>query len=268
MSVLAEPIVADPAAPLARLNPVTKLAAALVVMLGLLLTVNVVTPALVLTGELVAIAAAGVRWGVLVRRLGLLVAVSAGLGLSTLLFTDQHSGTPLVDAGPLHVSTGSMVAATAITVRVLAIALPGIVAFASIDPTDFADSLVQHLRTPPRFTFGALAAFRLLPLLGDEWHTLLLARRARGIDGGRSPIRRARLFASGVFALLVIAIRRGVRLAAAMESRGFTYRSGRTLARPRGFQAGDAIFILAACALVAGATALSVALGTWRMLFW
>jgi energy-coupling factor transport system permease protein len=268
MSMLAEPIVADAGAPLARLNPVTKLAGAFVVMLGLMLAGDIVTPSVVLLGELVAISAAGVRWGVLVRRLWLLLPVSVGMGLSTLLFTDQRTGTALLDAGPLHVTTGSLLATAALMLRVLAIVLPGVVAFASIDPTEFADSLVQHVRTPPRFTFGALAAFRLLPLLGDEWHTLLLARRARGIDGGRSPIRRARLFVSGVFALLVIAIRRGVRLATAMESRGFTYRSARTLARPRSLRAADAIFILATCALVTGATALSVALGTWQLLLW
>jgi energy-coupling factor transport system permease protein len=268
MSLLAEPIVADPQAPLARLNPVTKLAAALLVMLGLVLAGDIVTPAVVLVGELVAIAAAGVRWRILLRRLWLLLPVTAGMGLSTLLFTDQHSGSTLVDSGPVSISSGSLAVCAALMLRVVAIVLPGVVAFASTDPTDFADSLVQHLRAPPRFTFGALAAFRLLPLLGDEWHTLMLARRARGIGGGRSPIRRARLFVSGVFALLVIAIRRGVRLAVAMESRGFTYRSVRTVARPRSLQVADAIFVVATCALLAGATALSLALGTWRLLSW
>ena len=268
MSVLAEPIVANPRAPLARLNPVTKLGAALVVVVGLLLTGDAVTPALVLGAELVAVAAAGVRWRVLVRRLWLLLVMTVGLAFSTLLLTDERSGPTLLDAGPVHVTTGSLLAATAIALRMIAVTLPGIVAFASTDPTEFADALVQHLRTPPRFTFGALAAFRLLPVLGDEWHTLMLARRARGIDAGRSPVRRARLFASGVFALLVTAIRRGIRLAAAMESRGFTQRTDRTLARPQRLRTADGVCVATTCVVVAGATAVSVALGTWRFLFW
>ena len=268
MSILAEPIVGNPDAPVARLNPVTKLVAAFAVMIGLLLTGDAVTPALVLAIELIAISMAGLRWGVFLRRIWLLFLTTAGLGLSTVLFTDRDTGTLWLSAGPVHVTTGSLLAATAIVLRVLAISLPGVVAFASTDPTEFADALVEHLHAPPRFTFGALAAFRLLPVLGDEWRTLLLARRARGIDAGRSPLRRARLFASGVFALLVGAIRRGVRLATAMESRGFTDRPDRTLARPRPLRPSDWLFLVGTCVAVVGATLASLALGTWRFLFW
>ncbi len=268
MSVLAEPIVTDPNAPATRLNPVTKIVAAFVILAGLLLTADAVTPALVLGAELAAIAAAGLRWRILLRRLVLLFVTVAGLAVSTLLFTDQTGGTVWLSAGPLQVSSQSLLATVSVVTRVLAIALPGVVAFASTDPTEFADALVQHFRTPPRFTFGALAAFRLLPVLGDEWRTLMLARRARGLDAGRSPVRRARLFASGVFALLVSAIRRGVRLATAMESRGFTDRPDRTLARPRPLRRADWVFVAATVVVVAGATAVSLALGTWRFLFW
>ncbi|MGH3490991.1 MAG: energy-coupling factor transporter transmembrane component T family protein [Actinopolymorphaceae bacterium] len=267
MSVLAEPIVGNPRALLGRLNPVTKLAAATIVMLGLLFTGDMVTPALVLAAELAAVAAAGVRWRVFLRRLSLLILMTCGLALTTLLFTDHQGGTVLLDTGPLLVTTGSVDAAVAIALRVLAIALPGVVVFASTDPTELADALVQHLRTPPRFTFGALAAWRLVPVLGDEWRTLLLARRARGIDPGRSPVRRIRLFASGVFALLVCAIRRGVRLATAMESRGFTTGADRTLARPQHLNAADGVFLLTTVVVVSGAWAVSLWLGTWRFLF-
>ncbi|MEQ7123225.1 energy-coupling factor transporter transmembrane component T [Actinopolymorpha sp. B11F2] len=268
MSVLAEPIVANPKALLGRLNPVTKLAAATIVMVGLLFTGDAVTPALVLAAELAAVSAAGVRWRVFLRRLWLLALLTGGLAASTLLFTDRQGGAPLLDAGPFLVTTESALAALAISLRILAIALPGVVVFASTDPTELADALVQHLRTPPRFTFGALAAWRLVPVLGDEWRTLMLARRARGIDPGRAPLRRVRLFASGVFALLVCAIRRAIRLATAMESRGFTGEHGRTLARPQPLRAADGVFFLATVAVMVGATAFSLGLGTWRFLFW
>ena len=73
--------------------------------------------------------------------------------------------------------------------RLIAIGLPGFVVFATIDPTDLADSLIAHLKVPPRFAIGALAAFRLVPLLTEEYRLILLARRARGIDGGWNPLR-------------------------------------------------------------------------------
>jgi energy-coupling factor transport system permease protein len=144
--------------------------------------------------------------------------------------------------------------------RVFAIALPGIIVFATTDPTDLADALVQNVRAPARFAIGALAAFRLVPLLGEEWQMLSLARRARGIDAGRNPVAKLRLFVSTAFALLVGALRRGGRLAVAMDARGFDAGTPRTYARRQTFGRADA-------ALMAGATLVSAAALTTSVLF-
>ena len=102
--------------------------------------------------------------------------------------------------------------AGAIFLRVLAIAVPSVVLFATTDPTDLADALAQLVRLPARFVLGALAGLRLVGLLIDDWRELAMARRARGVaDTGR--IRR---FAGQTFALFVLAIRRGTKLATAM----------------------------------------------------
>jgi energy-coupling factor transport system permease protein len=147
---------------------------------------------------------------------------------------------------------------------VVAVGLPGILVFAATDPTDLADALVQNLRAPPRFAIGALAAFRLMPLLGEEWRSLSLARRARGMDAGRNPAARLRLFASTAFALLVGAIRRGTRLAVAMDARGFDSGRPRTAARRQPFRVADAVLVAAAGAVSAGVLAVSVAVGAFR----
>jgi energy-coupling factor transport system permease protein len=144
------------------------------------------------------------------------------------------------------------------------VALPGVVVFASTDPTDLADALIQNVRTPPRFAIGALAAFRLVPLLGQEWRMLTLARRARGVDAGRNPVARARLFASTAFALLVGAIRRGTRLAVAMDARGFDSGLPRTSARRQAFRAADGALVAGAAALAAAILAASIATGAFR----
>lgn len=252
MSSLAVPLVSRPDAPLARLNPVTKLGAALLVMAALLVTGDLLTPALVLATELAAIALSGIAWRTLLLRLWLLLLAAAGIGVSTFLLT---------------AATDRFTVAAAMAVRIVAISLPGVWVFATTDPTEFADALVQHLKAPARFTFGALAAFRLVPLLGDEWRTLLVARRARGIDAGWSPVKRLRLFAGATFALLVAAIRRGVRLATAMEARGFGRREDRTIARPQRIGPGDWAFLVGTVLVVAGAIAVSLAVGSWRFLF-
>src|SRR5207245_10483459 len=127
----------------------------------------------------------------------------------------------------------------AIGVRLVGISLAGNVAFASIDPTELADALTEHLHAPARFTTGALAAFRLMPLFADEWDTIALARRARGLDDARGPISRVTGFFAMTQSLLVATIRRGTRLALAMDGRGFADVGCRTLSRPRPIVAQD-----------------------------
>ncbi len=139
--------------------------------------------------------------------------------------------------------------------RVLAVAIPGLVAAASMDPTGLADSLVTRLRVGPRVAYSVLAGLRLLPLLADEWRVLARASRARGL-GGRGPVARLRLFGSIAFRLLVSALRRGGRLALALDARGLTGSRDRTIARPMRWRIRDTLSCLLGLAL------LVVAVGT------
>ena len=139
-------------------------------------------------------------------------------------------------------------------------------ATATSDPIEIADVLIQQLRVSPRFAIGVLASLRLLPLLAQEWQTLGMARRARGVDAGRSPIAAIRLFAGKLLSLLVGVIRRGSRMALAMEARGFGALPCRSVARPQHMRPSDWAWIIAALALAAVAVGISLALGTWRPL--
>ena len=183
-----------------------------------------------------------------------------------LLLFSVRTGAVLATLGPLTLTTGTVGAAISVALRLLAVALPGIIVLATTDPTDLADALVQNAKAPARFAIGALAAFRLMPLLGEEWRMLTLARRARGIDGGANPVARVRLFASLTFALLVGAIRQGTRLATAMDARGFDSGAPRTIARPAYFGRADWLLVLAGALLAAGALALSIATGVFTPL--
>ncbi len=264
MSILA-PLAPDPDAPLSRRNPVAKLAAAGIILVGLLVTLDPVTPALLLGLELAVLPFTGVRLGTLTRRCWPLLVGVAGVSLTNLLVVD--GGRVLVEIGPLDITSDAVTSALSIALRLLAITLPGILVLASTDPMDLADALVQRWHVPPRFAYGALAALRLLPLLSADWHSMARARRARGIDAGHSPVAAVRLFASLVFGVLVAAIRRGVRLATAMEARGFDTGEQRSVARPQPLQPADWALIAAALAAVLAATAVSVAVGSWRLPF-
>jgi energy-coupling factor transport system permease protein len=241
--------VAVPTGRLARANPVAKLAAALVLGFGAALSDDAVTPAVLVLLVLLILAAGGITAVDILRRAWPLLVSAAGLGATTLLFGD--SPTPLLTA-------------MTVTIRVVAVALPGVVVLLTVDPTDLADSLVQNARVPARFAYAALAALRLLPLMGAEWQTIKAARRARGIDAGRNPLRHLELFAGTVFALLVGAVRRGTRLALAMDARGFDATGPRTLARPQVVRQSDVALVVGAFVMLATAATVSIALGTFQ----
>ncbi|GLW32923.1 energy-coupling factor transporter transmembrane component T family protein [Actinoplanes regularis] len=259
MSLVLDPVPAS-GAPLARRNPVAKLGAALLFTLPLMVTLDPVTPAIALAVELAALPFFGVRPALLARRAWPLLLAAAGVLVSMLLFAADRGGESLLSIGPLDVTTGVLSSATGLILRIFAVALPGIVVFATTDPTDLADALVQNAHAPERFAIGALAAFRLLPLLGQEWRTLALARRARGIDTGWNPA----AFASTAFALLVGALRRGVRLAVAMDARGFDSGVARTHARVQRFTRADTALIVVAGLLPASILAVTITLGLFR----
>lgn len=260
----AAPLAADPAAPLARRNPVAKLAAALVFTVPLIVTLDPVTPALALGVELAVLPLFGVRHAELARRSWPLVTAAAGVMITMVLFAAERTGAVLASLGPIDVTTGVLIGGLGLALRIVAVAVPGMVVFACTDPTDLADALIQNVKASPRFAIGALAAFRLVPLLGAQWRTLALARRARGVDAGRNPAARVKLFVSTAFALLVAAIRWGTRLALAMDARGFDSGVPRTTARRQPFRSADAALIAGAASLSAAALAASVVLGVFR----
>jgi energy-coupling factor transport system permease protein len=260
------PLIPNPAAPLARANPIAKLGAALLLMAVLFVSADVLTPTIVLLGLLAALPVTGLSPRVLVARTWPLLVVATSVGMLNALFAPEQAGA-LLRIGPLVVGSGNLVAGLALGLRLLTIAGVGVLSLATTQPTDLADALVQQLHVSPRFALGVTAALRLMPILADEWQIVRLARRARGVDAGRSPIAAVSIFFGELLTLLVSAIRRGTRLALAMEARGLGSRPCRGIARPQRVSATDLLIVAATAFLAAGAVGLALAAGTYRFLF-
>jgi len=248
--------------PLARLNPVAKLAATLVLSGALLASIDPVSAGVTLAATLLLLPLARLPIRDLWLRLWPIGAGAVVASTATVLY-GRPAGAVYVEWGLLRVSDGSIALALAILLRVLAIAVPSVVLFATTDPTDLADGLGQILRLPARFVLGGLAGLRLVGLLIEDWRELGLARRARGVaDAGR-----VRRFLGQTFALLVLAIRRGSKLATAMESRGFGAPGPRTWARPSRLHGRDAVLLALAFGIAAASVVISVGSGAWRPIF-
>lgn len=263
---LLEALSADPTAFLARANPLAKIGAGLVVMLAAFLTTDPLTPTLLLGAELAILPATGIRAAAFARRLWPLLVAAVGVGIFNALLAGDPRGEPIFSVGPLVATTASVATGIALAIRLLAIVGAGVLAFVATEPTDLADALLQQLRLSPRLAVAALAALRALPILADEWQTIGLARRARGVDPGRSPSAALSLFAGRLLTLLVRAIRRATQMAAAMDARGLGARECRGVARPQRMAGGDWLLLGGATLAAVAASVASVAAGSWRFL--
>ena len=247
--------------PLARLHPLAKLITSLVIAFGLILSVDIVSAGVATLCALALVPLSGMRARELLLRTAPVLIGAPLTGLTILLY-GQTSGTVHWEFLLARVSDGSIELAAATVLRVLAIGLPAVLLFARVDPTELADGLAQLARLPSRFVLGALAGLRLVALMWDDWRSMELARRARGVgDSGR--IRR---FFGSAFALLVLAVRRGSRLATAMEGRGFGSARERTWAREARFRRADFVLIGSGALVVAVAIGASVWTGSWNFI--
>ncbi|MEO6941989.1 MAG: energy-coupling factor transporter transmembrane component T [Terrimesophilobacter sp.] len=247
--------------PFDRVNPVAKLGAALLLAACLVLTIDWVSAGTAVLLELLAFPFLGIRRRVFWLRT-LPVWIAAPLTGITILLYGKASGTVYWEWLAIRISDGSIELAIATALRVLAIGLPAVVLFITVDATDLADGLAQVWHLPSRFVLGALAAFRLVGLFRDDWRFLELARRARGVgDTGRLV-----QIPGLVFALLVLAIRRGSKLAVAMEARGFGGTTPRTWARQSRFGWREWMTVIVGVMIGMIAITVAVTTGHWNFI--
>lgn len=234
-----------------RLNPVTR------VLVAVLLSIPVIITLDWLSATIVAVSCLGLAIGVgfgtvrMLTRLIPLLVVAPIAALSMALYGEQD-GRVFLDWGLVVVSEQSLLLALAVFIRVFALGIPSILLLTTVDPTDMADGLAQVLKLPARFVLGSLAGVRMIGLFLDDWRTLGQARRARGL-GDTNRLRR---WLTMAFTLVVFAVRRGSRLATAMEARGFGG-GPRTWARTSRLGAADLIAVMIALAI--GVLALAAA---------
>lgn len=209
-----------PASPswfVAKINPVSRFIGALILCIPMFFTLDVVSASVAFGLEMLLLWIGGVAPWTVLRKTWPVWIAATGSFVSVALY-GKTSGTVLANLGGIIViSQGSLYLALATFLRVAAIAVPGVILALGLDPTDLADGLVQILRLPQRFVYGGLAGMRMFTLLQDDWRALGQSRRSRGLGDG-STIKRV---FSQAFSLLVVSIRRGTKLATAMEARGF-----------------------------------------------
>ncbi|KIS25770.1 cobalt transporter [Arthrobacter sp. SPG23] len=250
---------------LTRANPLAKFAVVMLMTVVLALSIDWVSASVALAFELLLFPLAGLTVALLWQR-GWPLILAAGLGGWSTSIVAPDSGRILLDVGIWSISEGSLELGLGFLLRGLAIALPAVLLMSCTDPTDLADALAQKAKLPHRFVLGTLAAMRLVGLMAEEWQTIGMARRARGVGSHGSPGQRLRAMLGQSFGLLVQAVRRASRLAVTMEARGFGG-ARRTWARESTFSTLDIWVVLGGVLIAAAAVSAAVGAGTWNMVF-
>ena len=238
-----------PASPswfVAKINPVSRFIGALTLCIPMFFTLDVVSASVAFGLEMLLLWIGGVAPWTVLRKTWPVWIAATGSFVSVALY-GKTSGTVLANLGGIIViSQGSLYLALATFLRVAAIAVPGVI-----------------LRLPQRFVYGGLAGMRMFTLLQDDWRALGQSRRSRGLGDG-STIKRV---FSQAFSLLVVSIRRGTKLATAMEARGFGSDAPRSQARESKLHAVDWLFYAICIAVPAIALATAYYTGYWHWAF-
>lgn len=127
--------------------------------------------------------------------------------------------------------------------RVLAYASLGMFFAFTTDNIDFIQSLMQQGHVKPKFAYGILAAFHLIPQIRQELNDAKLAYRVRGV-------RQSMFSLKPFFSAMVNCMRWSETLAMAMESKGFDGDGIRSSARVLKVRPGDILFGLMVIGLV------------------
>ncbi|MFH0411066.1 energy-coupling factor transporter transmembrane component T family protein [Corynebacterium sp. L4756] len=241
------------------MNPLTRIAIILLITTPLLLSVDWVSAAVSLSITLIGAPLCGMGLTRLLKVSWPLFIIAPISGISMLLYA-RPSGEEYFSFWLATITDNSLQLALAMMLRVLAVALPVIVLARDIDPTELGDALSQILKLPSRFVIGAVAGVRMLTLFRDDWQAMAQSRRARGL-ADRGKIAHT---ISMSFGLLVLALRRGGKLATAMEARGFGSARKRTWARTSKLCRKDYVVMLISVVLAAIPVIIAVSTDSWR----
>lgn len=249
------------AAPLARRNPTVKLALVFVVSLAVMFVLDPITAAV-----LYLLALGGVALGTRAPARDLVLAhvpfLAFALGVLVVNVLSRP-GEVLWQAGVLRVTVEGLSVGAALAARTLVVGVLAVGFLLSTDGVALVHSLRQNARLSPRVAYAVLAGYRLLQDMPKEWAVIQHAHAVRAPWRGGRPPRGPRHLGRVVFTLLVVTVRRGERMAQALESRGLGL-SPRTSWRPVRVTPADWLLAAGVLVVLAAVLAGSAALGVLR----
>ncbi len=239
-----------------RLNPLSKLAVALALLVVLTALGDPITPLLILAILVVSLRVLGrIGWRALIRFMAPSIVLGFGIIWTTALFyrPGPHGvGRPVLEVGPLVFLDVGVAYALTIFFRLQGFLAASLLFVLTTDPTDLMQALMQVVRLDDRFGYGTLAAYHFVPQFESELATIRAAHRIRGVADGGGPAQAVRRYVGYMIPLLAGAVRKAERVALAMDARGFGAFPDRTYYRASSFSRADWVFVVGSTLVCAG----------------
>ncbi|WP_154026115.1 energy-coupling factor transporter transmembrane component T family protein [Olsenella uli] len=230
-----------------RLNPVTKLAIAVAIILATFLSETFP----LLLGLLALTLLLGVYARVL-PRLTALLKLLVPLALIMLLLQTAIMRTG--DSVVLWMTTDGLDTGGKACLRLLGVALPLILMLTVTKLSDLANACVEKLHIPYRYAFTFTTALRFVPVFSQEMNAIMEAQTARGVEyDTKNPFKKMQLMLPLCVPLLVSSVGKTDATALAAEQRGFYLRNRESSYKRYPFAARDiAVFVLCVALIAAG----------------
>ncbi|MGN0564081.1 MAG: energy-coupling factor transporter transmembrane component T family protein [Candidatus Heritagella sp.] len=234
-----------------RLNPITKIVLAFLFSIASLLSNNL----FIQLGLLLLLLGVAFFSGIGSKAVGLLRTLLLFCILMVILqlaFMRGGTGYLIVPGTdfPLVTSDGLYYAAL-FTLRIINATLPLLMMFAITQMNDLTNAMVNKLHVPYRYMFILTTAFRFIPILAGEFHDIMDAQKARGVEfDTRNLVKKVGLIVPLCVPLLISSVKKVDSGAVSAQVRGFSLRARGAGYKEYPFRLGDLLALLVMIGLI------------------
>lgn len=257
------------ASPLHRLDPRTKVIAAVVYIVAAFLCTNAVAFMFLLLTALVLILLSRIPIRVVLHSIRALLFIMAFTAVLNIFWVvDTREGIePLVKFYFITIYEKGLYHAAFLLIRIVAMVIgTSLFLTYTTSPIALTDAIEQLLRPLAKigvpvhaFAMMMTIALRFIPTIMEETEKIMSAQKARGADFTTGSLtKRAKALIPIIVPLFASAFRRADELATAMECRCYHGGEGRTRLRVLKYHARDLVAILLLLAFIAGVIALNI----------
>ncbi len=230
------------------INPSIKLIAVLIMFVAVTLVMDPITSSVFLLLIILSTKfLSNLKYREIITPLILSISTATFIAIFNILFykTNFVPELPAIfNIGRLKITDAALKIGLSRGIRVFSLINLSIIFVSTTDVTALVDSLVQNMKMPYRIAYGTLVAYRMIPLLSDEFSQIQASQKIRGVLPKKNIRSKIEFFFKQAITLMVGAIRRSDRLALAMDSKAFGASKKRSFYRPKRVEFKDVIFLI------------------------